>query len=544
MDSGVHDPGTTGMEIVRISDDQFTSSPPINYSETSENRDKLPEQNTAANKRQKVTHTQAPRNEDLSSDPIANLPGVETSRYYIDKNQHENPENNGYKYQQINDHNQSQNPNSMEFEHGFNEDPAIILSAFNGYEACLEAARNLLIKAAHQAPTKHKQTKVLDYLQEFRECLETESGPSRFKKSLDTQLQRIEQTTRILETSIQKQVKPNVSHSQSRVPNNLNMDKTQNTYNRNQEANTLNDTEKEDHANLKPATYASILAKNNKMPAGKTQDWVTVEKKKHETRTRICRRLILLMEPETEAPVPVTIRDNINRAFKDKGVSGPVIALVSITTNNNVALTTTHEFSADFLLEQQEVWAYTISYREAIKDVPWYKVIIHGLNISYFGNDLSTFLPEEIELYNRGLKVIGQPFWATSQDRRQVQEFGSAVVAFSTEAEMNQAVSRRLTIGGQSLRAEKFLSVSPSSQCQICQGFGHHTDKCRNKMACKFCGKDHLSKDHLCSQCGTKGRPCSHLIPYCVNCKKSHQADTKSCEIREYITSSPRMDLN
>ena len=52
----------------------------------------------------------------------------------------------------------------------------------------------------------------------------------------------------------------------------------------------------------------------------------------------------------------------------DKGVKGPVVATVSKTLGQNIVVTTTDSFSADFLLEKRSIWEYIYPFLIAQKD--------------------------------------------------------------------------------------------------------------------------------------------------------------------------------
>ncbi|KAI0995229.1 hypothetical protein K3495_g12952 [Podosphaera aphanis] len=75
-------------------------------------------------------------------------------------------------------------------------------------EECVSTARDLLIKAAHLTDSRSKQTKILDLLNIFREYLEKDGNLPRDVSVLSSQLQRLEQTTQVLQTTM-KQTKLN-----------------------------------------------------------------------------------------------------------------------------------------------------------------------------------------------------------------------------------------------------------------------------------------------------------------------------------------------
>jgi hypothetical protein len=164
---------------------------------------------------------------------------------------------------------------------------------------------------------------------------------------------------------------------------------------------------------------------------------------------------------------PLAIRNAFNKAFADKGIEGPVVASVSRSLNQNIVVTTTSAFSADFLLEKQSVWEQVIAFKAAQKDEAWHKVAIHGIPTADFNTPEGMALViEEIVTFNKGLNPIGTPYWLTSADKRSTQRAGSIAVAFATEQEANKAIRHRLYIAGISVTVEKLYSAAPTTQCQ------------------------------------------------------------------------------
>src|SRR6266550_3543533 len=68
----------------------------------------------------------------------------------------------------------------------------------------------------------------------------------------------------------------------------------------------------------------------------------------------------------------------------------------------------------------------------------------------------------------------------------------------------------------------------------MCQKFGHHTNKCNNPPACRWCSSPHLTGAHSCptSTCSANGRPCSHTLAKCANCSDPHESHFKDCPRR------------
>lgn len=136
------------------------------------------------------------------------------------------------------------------------------------------------------------------------------------------------------------------------------------------------------------------------------------------------------------------------------------------TAGPNLVITTTDQFSADYLLEHRAIWEGITPFLRAQKDEAWYKVILHGIPIKDFTEEYSLdLIKEEIQEYNRSLnlRAIGTPYWLTSIEKRATQRGGAVVVAFATEEEAKRAISNRLNIVGLSVRVERLHVVSPTT---------------------------------------------------------------------------------
>lgn len=249
-------------------------------------------------------------------------------------------------------------------------------------------------------------------------------------------------------------------------------------------------------------------------------------------------RRVILVQADNAQPLtsPLLVRNNINRAFTQHGVKGPVVSVVAKTTNNNIAISTTEEYNADFLLEKKEIWKDLIPHITMQKDQPWFKVVAHGIPLVDFDHEEGMeMMKEEVMTFNKGLKPIGVPYWISTKENRLVNRAGSVAIAFGTEEEANRAIRNRLYIAGISARVTKFYSVAPTTQCQKCRGFGHLDTYCRKEEKCDFCCENHSTQQHYCTVCKTKGKSCIHLIPKCINCKGNHQSSNKCCEVFQAV---------
>lgn len=375
-------------------------------------------------------------------------------------------------------------------------------------EAILDA-RDLIILASHLETDRAEQSKLLDLLQIFREY--TEKGTVHYASSiLASQVASLENVSKRIDnkTKNQKPTQPTQPAQHTPMP------------------------QQHAHQQGSKTSYAQIVSSQNQ--AAGNQDWTTVQKKnKHQAQNQGIQSLKLrqlVLTRTFQTPInPLQIRDAINHAFAQKGIQHKVIASVSLSkANQNIILTTTQSFTGQYLLDQQAIWDSECAFDKAQLNQSWFKVAIHGIPID---TDLSS-VPSEIALYNDGLKVIGDPYWLTSAEKRQSQKAGSIVVAFTSEKEASFCIRNRVYIAGISARVEKVYSTPVNAQCRQCQGFGHLQNRCRNQTKCQLCGEGHPTIQHLCNICQTEGKKCVHTVPKCANCREAHTADAKDCEVR------------
>ena len=366
-------------------------------------------------------------------------------------------------------------------------------------EAILKA-RDLIVYAYSKTP-RDQQSKLLDLLEVFREY--TESGNiSKASNIISTQIANLEGTIRSIETKTRK-LGNNIPSSQP----------------------------------TQSPTFASVARETNNSPL---QEWTKVVKKPLATTIitpkpkldRSIRRLILTQTGHDTVLSPLILRNSLNKAFLNKGIQGPVIASITKSLKANLVITTTSDFTAEFVLQKQAIWEKIIPFKSAQIDKPWFKVVIHGIPIYDFhvqnGLDLVT---EEIKTFNKGFNPIGTPYWLTSTERRMTQKAGSIVVSFATEEEAKRAIKNRLYIAGISTRVEKYATTAPTTQCKKCCSYGHLDLNCKKSSSCKLYAEKHYTNQHFCTICKAKGAKCIHLEPKCVNCKQSYIADDKNCEV-------------
>lgn len=363
-------------------------------------------------------------------------------------------------------------------------------------------ARDALIQAAAIEESQEEKTRILDLIEVFREYTEKKRlhSVSSILANQVSDLQRVAQ-------GLKQAPQPNRAASNPTPPK------------------------------PQPTSFAKVAAS---APEAAPAQWQVIGKKGKPTpktntpkKSHREKRLVLIQTVKTKEINPLQLRNAINRAFEKHTVKDPVIATISKSRiGQNVVLTTTEQFDADFLLAHESVWQSAIPYASAAKDITWHKIVAHGVPVADFDTeDGMALLKEEVEIFNQGLQVVGSPRWLTSAAARQTKRNGSVVLAFATEKEANQALRTRLYIAGSSVRTEKLLPFRSDTQCSKCQRFGHLEARCPHTYRCRLCAEGHPTKAHVCSQCQARGQPCAHLVARCSNCREGHAANHEKCEV-------------
>jgi hypothetical protein len=247
------------------------------------------------------------------------------------------------------------------------------------------------------------------------------------------------------------------------------------------------------------------------------------------------RRLVLITDEKDQPLDTFSIRNKVNQLFVSKlQVEKLVLASIARTKGKqNILLTTTEEYNADFLVKYKDIWHNCFTFQREQKLEPWVQIIAHGVpTLPFLGEGGSKLLKEEIETFNP-IRIQGLPRWISSSVKRHNPQtrFGSIVFTIESEEKRQEILKQKeISIAGTATKVVKYLEVSPTTQCTSCQKFGHIGDRCSTR-ACRFCAAAHLSKDHSCSTCIITGKPCKHTTPLCINCKENHFANSKDCEI-------------
>jgi hypothetical protein len=389
-------------------------------------------------------------------------------------------------------------------------------------------ARDLIIKAYTLSQSRDEQSKLLDLVEVFREY--TELGRIRHTSSiLATQIANLEQTSRKIDNQAKNQPSQSTWANIAKLAKSAKPAISANSAN----LTDLNSTgpiiqnwtkvtnQKKDKAGTSPNTSSSF---RNKI--------------KENRKLALSKRCTLLQARNVQANEfsPIVIRDRLNTAFNSNGIKGLVVLAVSLSVKGNLVVTTTSEFNADFLVQNEPIIKGVLPLLRGLqKGEPWYKVAIHGIPIREFntpeGMDL---VVSEIKTFNKGLTPVGRPYWATLKETRDsgLVRTGTIIVAFPTEEQAVKAISNRLYIAGSSTKVVKYIATPSTAQCIKCAGFGHSNLLCKREVKCILCAENHSLNQHKCLICKNKSTKCIHLAPKCANCKStSHSADSKLCDI-------------
>ena len=123
-------------------------------------------------------------------------------------------------------------------------------------------------------------------------------------------------------------------------------------------------------------------------------------------------------------------------------------------------------YSADFLLEKQQVWEefFSQNIRLVEKCTQWHKIVVHGVPIQSFStSDGLSVLRNEIEMFNPDLKLLRDPNWLCSEENRQTKRHASIVFAVADEEQAQKATQRKLYIAESQLITESYKSAKPKT---------------------------------------------------------------------------------
>ena len=245
------------------------------------------------------------------------------------------------------------------------------------------------------------------------------------------------------------------------------------------------------------------------------------------------RRLILTNSKINDSTLSsIELREKINQEFKRKlSIEKSVVAAITKSQRNeNVVLTTTEHFSADYLSSNQSIWQSFFDFSKSYKDKTWHKVIVHGIPTDIFNrDDEMIMLHDEIITFNHFQSLAIN--WLSTKENRDTKKHASIIISLESKELATKLLSKRVMIAGLPLRTQEFEERKSNEQCQKCQKFGHDSRMCKNEIACQLCAENHVTRLHNCKSCSVIDTTCTHSMLKCVNCNQNHRANSKECEI-------------
>ncbi len=197
------------------------------------------------------------------------------------------------------------------------------------------------------------------------------------------------------------------------------------------------------------------------------------------------RRLLIKRDGSNLSKTPVQLRDDLNKALNFTAILSVQIARSSAGGDTgNVSLTLMENLLASKLYAKiGEHLAIIPGALSLHLDSPIVQMVVHGVPTSLPLESLQ----HELTTYNPGLVMASAPRWLTKPEQRKEKRASSVVIALSGNKAQEVASRPRLFAFSATLRTERKLRFGPTTQCAKCQKFGHHTNKCKNNPACRWC---------------------------------------------------------
>ncbi|TVY12556.1 hypothetical protein LARI1_G009473 [Lachnellula arida] len=182
----------------------------------------------------------------------------------------------------------------------------------------------------------------------------------------------------------------------------------------------------------------------------------------------------------------------------------PIVQSTSISLAGNLVLTTSEDFKAQDLLNNEPVLRELIGYQTAKVDSSWHNVVVHGIPLQDVrGEEGLRMIEEDIKTFNKSLnlELAGGVHWLSSKEKRLNPETfkGSIVVHLKTEEQAKRAIRHGLTLLGIRAKVEAILSAPITHQCKSCQGYRrHYAEHCKMSTRCGICAEPHPTNLHKC----------------------------------------------
>ena len=147
------------------------------------------------------------------------------------------------------------------------------------------------------------------------------------------------------------------------------------------------------------------------------------------------RQLLLVSKTSVTTVNLVLYRDTINNALKAVKIKNILIATVIIfRTETSIVMITAEENTAKDLLKHKTIWESKLDLTQIRENKKWHKIVLHELLIKIFqGKEGLKMLKEEVELFNKELKLVKEPVWLSTEENRQHKMHFSVIILLATE---------------------------------------------------------------------------------------------------------------
>jgi hypothetical protein len=143
---------------------------------------------------------------------------------------------------------------------------------------------------------------------------------------------------------------------------------------------------------------------------------------------------------------------------------------------------TTSEGTAEDLLKHQHVWSLLFDFTEIKRRKMVQNSSTWNSHSLFNIKEGMQLVKDEVETFNKDIKLAMLPHWLTSEEARQGKQHGSIVLTVKTNQEVQNALRNRLIIAGTSVRTAVYTTCKPTDQCRKCQKFGHLQTTCKTKI--------------------------------------------------------------
>ncbi|SLM38799.1 hypothetical protein LPUS_09148 [Lasallia pustulata] len=148
--------------------------------------------------------------------------------------------------------------------------------------------------------------------------------------------------------------------------------------------------------------------------------WIKVTAKAAKPKSKVTaeslyrgRQLLLTPKTAVTSVNSIAYRNTINNALKQAKINNVLVSTVAVSrTGASIVVTTAEGNTAEDLLKHKAIWELELDLAQIKKNNKWHKLLLHGLPTAVFNTkDGLEMLQEEVELFNKGIKLVTKPVW-------------------------------------------------------------------------------------------------------------------------------------